>query len=340
MSEVRPSSDIDGAARLAASARARLRFALADFGLPDGYRLSEWQRTTIASLLERLVAAVETELRGALAGVFAEAPGLHASLASASVEIAMPILDAAAPWEPALLGVLLRRAEEHRLGRGSADHGLLIDLAGDPDAAIGGEAMSLLIAQSSRLDAFQEPLMLREELPAELQHCLVWTVAAALRRYIIASHDIPPPDADAAIAAAANALIAGADEGEGFPARALRLMRRLAAAHRLDERIVVRSLADGSLPLLLAAVSVRSGIGVEPAWELLAEPSGRGGALLLRAAGLAKENAGAILFRLHGESVAAELGRFEAVDAESALRLLGLWQADPAYRAAVARMVG
>jgi hypothetical protein len=342
MSEVRPSGDTDGAARLAASARDRLAFALADLGLPDDYRLSEWQRATVSALLERLVDAVEAELRGALAGSFADVSALHASLASASVEIAMPILDSAAPWEPALLGVLLRRAEEHRLARGAADHGLLIDLAGDGDEAIGGDAMSLLIAQSSRVDAFQEPLMLRGELPAELQHVLVWTVAAALRRYMITSHDVAPADADAAIALAASALLAGSDEGEGFAARSLRLMRRLAALRRLDDAMVVRSLADGSLPLFLAAVSVRSGLGTEPAWELLSDASGRGGALLLRAAGVTKEAAGAILFRLHGESpaVADEIGRFEAVDAAAALRLLGLWQADPAYRAAVARMVG
>ena len=98
MSEVRPSGDTDGAARLAASARDRLAFALADLGLPDGYRLSEWQRATVSALLERLVASVEAELRGALAASFADDEGLHASLASDSVRIAMPILDSAAPW--------------------------------------------------------------------------------------------------------------------------------------------------------------------------------------------------------------------------------------------------
>ena len=341
MSEVRPSGDTDGAARLAASARDRLAFALADLGLPDGYRLSEWQRATVSALLERLVASVEAELRGALAGSFAGDEGLHASLASASVRIAMPILDSAAPWEPALLGALLRRAEEHRLHRGAADHGLLIDLAGDADEAIGSAAMALLIAQSSRFDGFQEPILARAELPAELQHLLVWTVAAALRHYIVTSHAVAPADADAAIAAAASGLLAGADEGESFAARALRLMRRLDAARRLDGPLVLRSLADGSLPIFLAAVSVRSGIAAEPCWELISDPGGRGGALLLRAAGLGKEVAAAILFRLHGETqaIASEIGRFEAVEPDAAMRLLGLWNADPAYRAAVARMV-
>jgi hypothetical protein len=309
--------------------------------LPDAHRLSEWQRSTVSALLGRLVASIEAELRGALAASFVAEEGLHASLASAAVEIATPILDSAAPWDPALLGALLRRTEEHRLRRTTADHGLLIDLAGDSDEAIAGDAMALLIAQSSRLDGFQDPLILRNELAAEFEHFLVWTVAAALRRYITSAHAVAPAEADAAIAVAASDLLGDYDEGEGFTARALRLMRRLETRGRLDDLLVVRSLADGSLPLFLAAASARSGIDLESVWELVSDPEGRGGALLLRAAAIDKESAGAILFRLHGEceAVARELGRYETLSPEAALRLLGLWRADPAYRAAVARMV-
>ncbi|MDB5672852.1 MAG: hypothetical protein JWO25_3811 [Alphaproteobacteria bacterium] len=340
MSEVRPTGETDGAARLAAAARDRLAVGLADLRLPDAWRLTEWQRSTVSALLDRLVRAIESELRGALASSFAEEEALHASLGSAHVEIAMLILGAAPPWEPALVGALLRRAEEHRLHRGSGDHALLIELAGDDDSAIAAEAMSLLIAQSGRFDSFQEPVISRTELPAELEHGLVWTVAAALRRYIVGTHNIGTADADKAIAAAAGALLGGYDEGEAIAARSLRLMRRLATADRLDDEAVVRSLIEGGLPLFLAAVAIRSGIDPDSAWELLSDPDARGGALLLRGAALGKEAAGTILFRLNAdtENVAGELDRFEALTPGAALSLLGLWQADPAYRAAVARM--
>jgi hypothetical protein len=341
MSEVRPSGETDGAARLAAAARDRLAFGLADLRLPDAYRLSEWQRATIAALLERLVVSIETELRGALASTFAEQEALHFSLASASVEIGLPILSTVSPWEPALIGALLRRAEEHRLHRLSADHALLIELAGDADEVVAGEAMSLLIAQSGRFDAFQEPMMLRTELAAELEHGLVWTVAASLRHYIVGLHQVGPTEADAAIAAAAAAMLGAYDEGETLAARSLRLMRRLDRGGRLADRTVLRSLVEGGLPLFLAALSVRSGVDADPAWELLSDPAARGGALLLRGAGIGKEEAAAILFRLHGESeaVAVELDRFEALSADAARDRLVLWRTDPAYRAAVARMV-
>ena len=41
--------------------------------------------------------------------------------------------------------------------------------------------MELIIARSRRFDRFQEPDMGQVELPAELQHKLVWLVAASLR---------------------------------------------------------------------------------------------------------------------------------------------------------------
>ncbi|MDB5693466.1 MAG: hypothetical protein JWO81_2529 [Alphaproteobacteria bacterium] len=342
MSDTRRSTELDGAARLVASARARLAGAAAELRLPERDRLTEWQRRTISSLLARLVRSVEDDLRSALAAGLDETAheALHAALSSARVEIAQPLLDAASPWDPALIALLLRRTEEHRLQKGSADHSLLVEFAGSGDEAIGGEAMALLVAQSGRLDGFQEPLLPRTELPAELEHGLVWTIAAALRRYMVGTHELPPPLADAALAGAAGALLARYDEGETFEAQALRLARSLDAAGNLDDRLIARMPGEAGLPLLLAALSVRAGLPAEACWELVADPGARGAVLLLRAAGLSRDTAGAILFELHGdaESVLAEFDRFDGVDAADAISLLSLWRADPAYRAAVASL--
>jgi hypothetical protein len=118
-------------------------------------------------------------------------------------------------------------------------------------------------------------------------------------------------------------------------------MRRLDRARRLGDPTVLRSLTEGGLPLFLAALAVRGGVDADSAWELLSDPAARGGALLLRAAGIGKEETAAILFRLHGENeaVAGELDRFEALSTDEARSLLVLWRTDPAYRAAIARMV-
>ena len=342
MSETRRSNELDGAARLVASARARLAGAALELRLPEGHRLTEWQRRTILALLAGLVRSVEDELRSALAARLA-ADGheaLHAALASAQVEIAAPLLDAAAPWDSELVALLLRRAEEHRLQKGNAENALLVELSGSDDEAIAGHAMALLVAQSRRLDSFREPLLPRSELPAELEHGLVWTVAASLRRYMIAEQDLPPPLADSALADAATAIFARSDEGETFAALALRLARALDAAGRLDDRLLARMPGEAGLPLLLAALAVRTGLSIDACWELIADGAARGSVLLLRAAGLSRDTAGTILFGLHGEDehVLAEFDRFDGVDSHDAGSLLTLWRADPAYRAAVAAL--
>jgi hypothetical protein len=263
-------------------------------------------------------------------------------LSSAHVEIAGPILAARdAPIDGALLAILLRRAEEHRLHRSaSLDNGLLIDFCGSADPGIAAEAMSLLIAQSSRLDGFQEPLIGHRELPAEIEHGIVWDVAAALRRYGLDQHRLDPAETDRAIAAAATALLARHDEGAGFEARARRLCRRLEETGKLDDALLGRTLSEGSLPLFLAAAATRAGIDGAAAAEILLDPQARGPVLLLRAAGASRATAAALLLRLGaGEAgLSSQLDLYDATTEGEARRLLGLWQVDAGYRAAIARL--
>ncbi|HEY0412282.1 MAG TPA: DUF2336 domain-containing protein [Allosphingosinicella sp.] len=337
MSDTRPSGgEVDGAAELLASARARLRAAAADLAIPQPLRLSEWQRTIVARLREGLVRGIEDALRAALADRFTDT-GLRAALGSAHLPLALPILEAAGSLsDPFLVGALLRRAEESRLA-GGADHRLLAELAGDDDAEVAAEAMSLLILQGSRADGFGEPVMGRAELPAELQHRLTWTIAAALRRYLVERHDVAPAAADQAVAAAVAHVLAGYDEGDGTEARSLRLARRLAQTGRLDDAQLAVLLPEAGLPLLLGALAARGGVAPSEAWALIAEPGGRGAILLLRAAGLGREAAAAILLQLGAGEAAlpARLDAFETIDPSEADGLLQPWRADPAYRSAI-----
>jgi hypothetical protein len=341
MSDVRLSGEEgDGAARLLASARARVAAAAADLALPQSLRLSDRQRTTILALLASLIRSVEDALRAELAGA---APGeaLQAALSSAHVEIAVPVLAGKAPLaEPALVDLLLRRAEEHRLHRAAAgENALLVELAGSGDEPVAREAMALLIAQNGRLDGFGEPVLPRGDLPAELQHHLVWMIAAALRRYMVARHGADPAACDAAVDAAASRVLGAHDEGDTAEARAMRLAMALRDAGRLEEPgLLARAITQGSLPLFLALLASRTGLGVAAVWELLSD--GSGPVLLLRAAGLARDEAAAILLAwgLPEPALAAALDRLDGTGLEAAQSILTLWRADPGYRAAVARL--
>lgn len=341
MSDVRLSGGKgDGAAKLLLSARARLTAAAADLALPPPLRLTDRQRSVVLSLLENLTRSVEDALRAELASAVGD-EALQAALASAHVEIAVPVLAATATLaEPALIDLLLRRAEEHRLHRAAAgENALLIELAGSADEAVAREAMALLIAQNGRLDGFGEPVLPRSDLPAELEHHLVWTVAAALRRYMIEQHNVEPAACDTAVATAARRVLTGHDEGETAEARAMRLALALRQAGGLEEAgLLARALTQGSLPLFLSILALRTGLGVAAAWELFSAASGP--ILLLRAAGVARDEAANILLTwgMPEAALAAALDRLDGTSPEAARALLTLWLADPGYRAAVARL--
>jgi hypothetical protein len=344
MSEVRANGgELDGAAQLLASAHARVAAAIADLALPEAFRLSDRQRFTVSHLLRRLVGDIEDELRSDLAANFAgdEDSPLRAALSSASLPIAVPVLEGGgALADPALFALLLRRTEEHRLARAAPEARLLTELAGDEDPAVAAAAVSLLIAESRRLDAFHEPLIGSGDLPAEVAHGLAWTVAAALRTYLIARHAVAPATADGAVSAAAAALLGRYDEGTGADSLARRLALRLEERARLDDTLLVRAAAEGALPLLLAGISLRTGLDPQASWELFSDSSGRGPAIVLRAAHLEREAAASVLLHLAGreDAVAARLDVYDSLDSAQARHHILLWSLDPAYRSAVARL--
>ena len=340
----------DAARLLLAAARERFAVAATDLLLPEQARLTEWQRLTAANLLARLIRSIEDALRVPLAEHFADHEPIHAALSSAHVPIALPILERAQALGDADLGtVLVRRVEEHRFWKAygqSVGEDLLFALVRDPEPDLASEAMELVIARSRRFDRFQEPVLGHVDLPAELQHKLVWLVAAALRHYLTQQHG--QRAVDAPIEAAATAFVSQYDEGGGLEAAAARLCRRLHARGRLDGALLTRALSEGMLPLFVAGLGIRAGLDHAAAWEILSDPRGRGPALLLRAAAVERDDAAAMLLLLNtrgrlfsgveGDAAAEQLELFDSLDSASAAEVLRLWQADAAYRASVARV--
>jgi uncharacterized protein (DUF2336 family) len=334
----------DDARLLQAAARERLSVAVADLALPEALRLSDWQRTTVTALLGKLVRTTEDELRTSLAERFSskDQVALHAALTSAHVAIAGPILERSGALSDAnLVAALIRRSEEHRLGtRSATGAGLLLDLIRDSEEAGAEQAMAIIIGQARRMDQFSDPVAARTELSAELQHRLVWRIAAALRHYMVERHGIAAAQADEAVVGAAERLLAAYDEGDTLEARALRLARRLHETGRLSDDAIARSLAEGVFPLFLAALAVRAGLAYVSAWEILSDPRGRGTVFLLKAAGIERDQAAAILAALETSDarIGLQADLFDVTDENTARDALRLWQVNPGYREALAEI--
>ena len=186
------------------------------------------------------------------------------------------------------------------------------------------------------------------DLPAELQHKLVWLVAAALRHYIVQQHGLAA--VDGAIEEEAAALIAGHDEGAILEARGDAPRPPPARARPARRRRCSRaSLAEGMLPLFIAGLATLTGLEHDAAWEVIADPRGRGPALLLRAAGVGRARppprscssptAAARSSRAPRATPPPPSSNCSTASIRRAPReVLRLWRADPGYRASVARI--
>lgn len=343
------------AARAADGARARLATALVDLFLPGDTRLTDQQRIIMARILGGLVMAVEDEFRRRLIDAMGDGatPELAAALATARVEIAVPILERSNVLRSSeLVAVLLRRADEHRLATGlrrdgeghDEGSGLIDRLLVHGDEGIAGGAMALLVAESRRHDRFGEPVLARTDLPAELQHHLIWWIAAALRNYMVLHHAIAPQAADRPLVAVATAMLAAYDESETLEGRAFDLACRLRSAGELDDTLLVEAANEGRLALLAAALALRAGIDDMSAWEMLADTGSSRLAVLLRAIGCSREMAGAVMLRLtiadiRSESELADnLDAFDRLPIEHAREALRPWRLDDNYRRAIAAL--
>lgn len=177
------------------------------------------------------------------------------------------------------------------------------------------------------------------DMPRRLRERLIWTVAAALRESLV-SDGMTPASADATLGPAGKRFLAALAAREGPERRAEILVASVRAAGSLSHLFIRRCALEGAERILAAALAALSGICTISARALMiGVPQGM--ALLLRGAGLDREEAIAILEGRGGISSLHESGAdglVEAVDAFDALsgaearQALCLWRTDEIYR--------
>jgi hypothetical protein len=332
------------ARRAGEGARERIAAAVAVLSLPVHARLSDHQHATVIGLIDRFIAAVETQIRHHMVDDADRAfPPEPEALIASQEPLAAPILgQVGMSRDPALVAAALRRADAHHAAEARAANGStdpLVRLKESPNTAVAEAATALSIAEHRRIGQFQEPLLIADDLPVELARRIAWRIAASLRRYLLARPDIEPGQCDRRIAAAVVRCLASHDETAAVEARAMRLMERLHAGGAIYDDLIAAAFERGRLTLFVAALAVRAGLDYAEVSDIITDPARNGLIVLLRAIDMHRPFAATILLAVDPDTPAETIERwmaaFEALDPDQARETLRPRQLDPDYRAAI-----
>lgn len=310
----------------------RLADAATDLFVDPLHRISDRIRATASAMVDDLVDDIERMMRARLSPEFQGLLGVRLDA------VAVPLLrETRLLADPPLIAAVMRRAEASvladRVAPARDGSGLPLD---DPDHGVAADAAALLVAEARRLDRFGAPVLPFDDVAAEVAHRLVWRIAAVLRHYLRESEEIEGAAVDKALAEAAVAVLGVHDEGQALDAIAMRLASRLRANDRLDGRLLAGWLEAGQVAAFNAGLAFIAGLPNEEVWHIVADPADGRLALALRAAGVGREPAAAILLMLlpANADASAEIDLYNACDADEAADALAPLTTDPDLRAA------
>ena len=306
----------------------RLASVRQDFFLNPAERLTEQERALMTAMLHDLLSALAGEILAVDPTQTIEAP-VPGEIAAALT--AANILD-----RPGLVELLLRRADEHRIGSAHAGRAaprrlqLLSVLVGDANEEIAAAAMALVIARGRRRDAFGQPRLELSDLEPADASALTYAIAAYLAR--------TSGKPDASFATAAETVLATRDERQSLDSALIKLAQVLVRADKSDERLLETVAGEGEPAILAHLLARRAEIDPYVAWNHVVDAGEGRLALLARMAGLSRPAAARLLADMGAltGSVAAEdeIARFDALSDAEVGKARDFWRLPAHYRVA------
>jgi uncharacterized protein (DUF2336 family) len=271
--------------------RRQLFTNISDLFLQDEERLSEQEHALIVSILTKLLSEIETTLRQNLAEELADHEnvphGLITLLANDEIDVARPILfKSHILAEPDLIEIIQNRGKEHMLTIAERDdinttlsdmlisHGdedVISHLIENGDAKISRKSMEYLVEESRRIDRFQEPLIARHDIPAELAHKMFWWVSAALRRHILENFEIDELELNEKIVAAAKTEYRYDVKENSSDAD--KLISELSKRKELNEKFLVQALRGRQIRLFIIGLAELSGLDYQKISRFIYDPN-------------------------------------------------------------------
>ena len=346
-------------------ARNRLVENITDLFLTDHGRLSEHERALMSDILGKLVTQVEKDIRKELVNALTvtgiELPDIVTILANDEIEIARPLLEKSVLLkDPDLIEIIRMRTDEHRMAiamredvsetvsnalveYGSED--VVETLLNNHDSTLSKRAMEYLVAESRRVDRFQEPLLGRTDLPDDLAYRMYWWVSAALRKQILNDFAVDPVVFEQAVKRAANSAIIDQGDDQGAYVRAQRLVRKMMENGELTVQFLINALRQQRVAIFVAGMAELSGVNFRTSWRIFSDKGGESFAILAKAVGVDRNQFTSIYLLVvqarEGGSVKSPgvlkdiLALFDKISEANAKGALQVWQRDNAYQEAI-----
>ena len=131
--------------------------------------------------------------------------------------------------------------------------------------------MAYLVAESRRFDQFQEPLLSRADLPAELAHKMFWWVSVQLRQKILSDFNIEEHEVDPLLEAATKDILAETEAERAGTARAKAetLAKTLKDEGQLTVELLIDMLRKNRIPAFCASMSHLAGISFSTVYRII-----------------------------------------------------------------------
>ncbi|WP_340149881.1 DUF2336 domain-containing protein [uncultured Sneathiella sp.] len=304
--------------------RRQLFTNISELFLHDKERLSEQEQALIIGIMTKLLTEIETTIRQNLAEELADLEdvphGLITLLANDEIDVARPILfKSHLLAEPDLVEIIQNRSKEHLLAIADRDdlnaavsellisHGdedVISHLIENGDAKISRQSMEYLVEESRRIDRFQEPLIARHDIPADLAHKMFWWVSAALRRHILEHFEIDELELNEKMVAAAKTeyRFDVADNSSN----ADKLVAELSKRKELNEKFLVQALRGRQIRLFLIGLAELSGLGYRKISRFIYDPNAEALIVVLKALEFSRSGFSTVYLLTRNISVSAK----------------------------------
>ena len=296
----------------------------------------------MTAMLHCLIGDIATEIRAQLPA------GWTGANDDDDVGIVEMLMRAGLLDEPELMALLLRRADEERIGSaararsGKRDARVIQGLVSHHNGGVSGAAMALILARGRRRDRFGQCLVAFDDLrPATAEH-LVYAVAAALRQEITGK--AAPGAADRELGNAAARLLANHEFLRSIEALTSKLVALIAAEGGPADELLLGCAQEGEVGFIADVLARRAGLPLTVATEQFLSGKAPQLIALLRIAGFSRELSAGLLASIGDligiSDAGAAIALFDRMTADE-VRASATWLgAAPHYRSALEALGG